>query len=66
MSVVLLSDVVGAVFASAALAVVKIPKLERKETKTSGMLEEFKEGVQIFREDKKLLYLVTAEAFTLR
>lgn len=51
MSVVLLSDVVGAVFASAALAVVKIPKLERKETKTSGMLEEFKEGVQIFRED---------------
>ena len=63
MSVVLLSDVVGAVFASAALAVVKIPKLERKETKKSGMLEEFKEGVQIFREDKKLLYLVTAEAF---
>lgn len=62
MSVVLMSDVVGAVLASLALAVVKIPRLERTQTEKQNMAEEFKEGIRVFKEDKKLLYLVFAEA----
>lgn len=62
MSVVLMSDVVGAVFASVALAVVKIPELEKTEREKQHFIAEIKEGLQVFREDKKLFYIVLAEA----
>lgn len=62
MSVVLLSDVAGAVFASAALAIVKIPRLEKKETREETMTGQIREGLEVFRQDKKLFYLVMAEA----
>lgn len=62
MSVVLMSDVVGAILASVALAVVKIPKLEKTENEKQGFVTEIKEGLQVFREDKKLFYIVIAEA----
>lgn len=62
MSVVLMSDVVGAILASAALAIVKIPKLEKTEQEEQHFIAEIKEGLQVFREDKKLFYIVIAEA----
>lgn len=62
MSVVLMSDVVGAILASVALAVVKIPKLEKTENEKQRFVTEIKEGLQVFREDKKLVYIVIAEA----
>lgn len=62
MSVVLMSDVVGAILASVALAVVKIPKLEKTENEKQRFVTEIKEGLQVFREDKKLFYIAIAEA----
>lgn len=62
MSVVLMSDVVGAILASVALAVVKIPKLEKTEQEKHRFVTEIKEGLQVFGEDKKLFYIVIAEA----
>lgn len=62
MSVVLMSDLVGAVFASVALAVVKIPELEKTEREKQHFIAEIKEGLQVFKEDKKLFYIVLAEA----
>lgn len=62
MSVVLMSDVVGAILASVALAVVKIPKLEKTEQEKHHFVTEIKEGLQVFGEDKKLFYIVIAEA----
>lgn len=60
--VVLLSDVVGAIFASVALAVVKVPKLERKQTENIKIMAQLREGLQVFQQDKKLSYLVLGEA----
>lgn len=61
LSIVLLSDVIGAVLASMALGVVKVPKLE-KDPVEQHFFYEFKEGMQVFKEDKSLFYLVLAEA----
>lgn len=62
MSVVLMSDVVGAIFASAALAAVSIPKLERTENGEKHFVSELKDGLRVFREDKALFSIVAAEA----
>lgn len=62
MSIVLMSDVVGAIFASLALAIVKIPPLVKTETEKQHFVMEMKEGIKVFREDKKLFYIVIAEA----
>ena len=63
MSIVLMSDVVGAILASIALAVVKVPELETAEKEKLHFIEDIKEGLQVFREDKTLLYIVIAEGF---
>ena len=62
MSVVLMSDVVGAALGSLALALVKVPKLEAHASAHESMTKQFKEGLVVFKEDKKLFYLVIAEA----
>lgn len=62
LSIVLMSDVAGAILASAALAVVKIPRLEKKQARDETMIAQFKQALQVFQEDKKLCYLVLAEA----
>ena len=62
MSVVLISDVVGAVLASIALAVVKIPKLEKTDLEEQHFIAEIKEGLQVFKEDRSLFCIVIAEA----
>ena len=62
MPVVLISDVIGAALASVALAAVKIPSLERNLKHGGNILAEFREGIQVFRRDRELLCLVTAEA----
>ena len=61
-SVVLLTDVVGAILASAALAIVKIPKIVKTQKEEQHFIAEIKEGLQVFREDRKLFYIVVAEA----
>lgn len=62
MSVVLMSDVVGAILASIALAIVKIPPLEKKDKEKQHFVAELREGIQVFQEDKRLFYIVIAEA----
>ncbi|SHK44105.1 MFS transporter [Hespellia stercorisuis] len=62
MSVVLMSDVVGAILASAALAVVRIPELAKTKDEKQHFVTEIKEGLQVFKEDKKLFYIIIAEA----
>ena len=62
MSVVLMSDVIGAVLASAALAAVRIPRLQPGQQHRQTMAVQFKEGLSVFRQDSRLLCLVTAEA----
>ncbi len=62
MSIVLMSDVAGAILASTALAVVKIPKLEKTEHEKQNFTAEIKYGLQVFKEDKKLFYILIAEA----
>ena len=62
MSVVLMSDVIGATLASIALAVVKIPKQQKLQNMKQNLLVEFKEGIWVFRKDRELFYLVIAEA----
>ena len=62
MSFVLMSDVVGAVLASTALAVVKIPELEKTEREEQHFIAEIKEGLQVFKNDRSLFHIVIAEA----
>ena len=62
MSIVLVSDVAGAILASSALAIVKIPKLEKTDKEEQHFVAEIKEGLQVFKEDKRLFYIVAAEA----
>lgn len=62
MPIVLMSDVVGAILASAALAAVKIPEAEKTEAESHDFIKEIKEGLHVFKEDKKLFYIVIAEA----
>ena len=62
MPVVLMSDVAGAILASIALAVVKIPELEKAGREEQHFIAELKEGLQVFKEDKNLFYIVVAEA----
>ena len=62
MPIVLMSDVAGAILASIALAVVKIPELEKTEQEEQHFIAEIKEGLQVFKEDKKLFYIMIAEA----
>lgn len=61
-SIVLLSDVVGAILASIALAIVKIPKIAKTQREEQHFVAEIKEGLQVFREDRKLFDIVVAEA----
>lgn len=62
MWVVLLSDVAGAILASAALAAVKIPRLERPQAEKQPMAAQFREGLRVFQEDRRLFFLVLAQA----
>ena len=62
LSVVLMSDVAGAVLASLALAAVKIPRLERQVSEHERMAVQFREGLAVFKEDRKLFYIVIAES----
>lgn len=61
LSVVLLTDVIGAVFASVTLAIAKVPPLQRKEELPPGFITQFKEGIAVYREDRKLFMLVIAQ-----
>lgn len=62
LSVVLMSDVIGAILASLALAVVKVPKLEKHLSEHESMINQFQEGLAVFKEDRKLFYIIVAEA----
>ena len=62
MSIVLMSDVIGALLASLALAAVKIPKLEKAAAENESMRRQFQQGLEVFKADRKLFYVVIAEA----
>ncbi len=61
MSVLLLTDVIGAVFACATLAAVKIPKLKNPPSESAAFRAQFREGLLIYREDPQLLRLIVAQ-----
>ncbi len=62
MSVVLISDIIGAVIASTALGVVKIPIPEHTVHAEKNIWNEFIEGLRTFQENHDLIYLIAAEA----
>lgn len=62
MYVILLTDVIGAIFASIALGVVKIPKLIKKDSHVEGFIGQFKEGMEVYKEDRPLWMLVITQA----
>lgn len=53
--VILLTDLVGALVASGALAIFKIPEPERNTSQKPHFLRELREGINLYRSDKKLL-----------
>lgn len=57
--VILMTDLVGALIASVMLGIVPVPKLERKQSDSkTHFFAEFREGVQVFLEDRRLLTLI--------
>ncbi|HIU26157.1 MAG TPA: MFS transporter [Candidatus Copromorpha excrementigallinarum] len=63
--VVLISDIIGALFASLALAAVKVPPLEKKKREKQNPVREYREGLEIFKRDRRLLLLTGAEAMAM-
>jgi len=67
MSVLVMTDVAGALVASAAVLIIRIPKLDRIDEKANEQLnvvEEFKEGFNIMRSDKGVFsYLCVGTVF---
>lgn len=76
LSVVLISDLVGAIFACALMAVAKVPPLVRTTDEAStdstgsasekaGLVTEIKAGIQVFRQDKPLLLMLVIQTMFL-
>ena len=61
--VVLLTDLLGAVVASLMLAVVEIPSVPRQQREKKNVWGELKEGVQVFKTNRELVFLIGTEAF---
>lgn len=59
--VILLVDLIGAVIASAMMAVVTIPKLEIQHKEKRHVFEEIKEGIDVFRNNKALGIMIVIE-----
>ena len=59
--VVLMTDLIGAVAASIALAFVIVPKIETQRIKDEKFMVQFKEGLQIYRQDRKLFNIIAAQ-----
>lgn len=61
MEVILLTDLLGAIVASVTVAVTKIPEIEKSGVQYPHFISEFKEGIEVYRKDPKMLYvLITA------
>lgn len=60
--IILLSDLMGALVASATILIVKIPELKPEQQKRPNLLKEMKEGISIFYKDKKLCIVTLAAA----
>lgn len=61
MPIILLTDLVGAIAAAVAVAVVRLPELERRmDAATPNVLREMKAGVRVYVRDKKLCVLTGA------
>lgn len=63
--IILLSDLAGALVASISIGIIKIPEVKRKQHQASNYLTELKEGFAIFLQDKKLLIVTLAAAFSM-
>lgn len=58
--IILLSDFIGAVIASITVGIIKIPEIERQEKQIYHFFREFKEGINIFLNDKKFFIVTLA------
>lgn len=65
LSIILLSDLVGAVVASISVAVVKIPEVEHRKQNRPDFIGEIKEGIAIYLKDKKLCIITLAMAVSM-
>lgn len=65
MSTILLSDLVGALFASFMIMIVKVPKLVKTKKERPNFSRELKEGWEIYLTDKRLLLIIIAETICL-
>lgn len=59
--VVLLTDLLGALIASAMLALVYVPRVEVTIHENQGMVAQLKDGFQVYQEDKRLLLIMVME-----
>lgn len=55
---ILLTDLIGALIACSTMFVVKVPDLIREHTDAPHFLREFKQGIAVFRNDKRLSLLI--------
>ncbi len=60
MEVILITDLVGAVVASITVAITKIPEVGKTGAEYPDFVAEFKEGIEVYRKDSKLLSLLAA------
>ncbi len=60
--IILLSDLVGALVASATILIVKIPEVKLEPQQGPHLFKEIKEGISIFYKDKKLCIITLAAA----
>lgn len=58
--VILLTDFIGAIFASGTMAIVKIPELKKDPNQAPHFFKEMKLGLAVFIQDKKLLTVAIA------
>lgn len=60
MEIILLTDLAGALIASLTVVVTEIPEIPKKEGQYPNFIREFKEGIQVYRKDPKMLYVLLA------
>lgn len=63
--IILLTDFVGALIACATVWVVKIPELVREHVQAPHFLRELKEGIAVFRKDRRLSLLLGTAALSM-
>ena len=63
--VILLTDLVGALLASGLLAAVSVPRAQAQRRERRRVMEELKEGMEVFQSDRPLLLMTVVETLAM-